>query len=151
MLQAIFPHDFFQRNGFFSAGLEAFQCGEVEGLGAIMTPFCCLFFVLMIAFVLCRKKEVPMPAKTERITTRVPDNIHGLLRRAASLSGATINQFVVQAAVERAKQVVEDENIIRLSNESSQLFFETLETPPAPNDKLLAAARAHRERLNAED
>ncbi len=92
-----------------------------------------------------------MPAKTERITTRVPDNIHGLLRRAASLSGATINQFVVQAAVERAKQVVEDENIIRLSNESSQLFFETLETPPAPNDKLLAAARAHRERLNAED
>jgi uncharacterized protein (DUF1778 family) len=92
-----------------------------------------------------------MAAKTERITTRVPENVHALLERAAGLLGSTMNQFVVQAAVDRAKQVVEDENIIRLSGESTRLFFETLENPPAPAAKLLEAARAHKERLNAAD
>jgi uncharacterized protein (DUF1778 family) len=92
-----------------------------------------------------------MAVKTERITTRVPENVHALLERAAGLLGSTMNQFVVQAAVDRAKQVVEDENIIRLSGESTRLFFETLENPPAPAVKLLEAARAHKERLNAAD
>jgi uncharacterized protein (DUF1778 family) len=95
--------------------------------------------------------EVVMTAKTERITARVPENVRALLERAADLLGATMNQFVVQAAVDRAKQVVEDENIIRLSGESAKLFFETLETPPEPGAKLQAAARAHKERLNGAD
>ncbi|MCD4688092.1 MAG: DUF1778 domain-containing protein [Desulfuromonadaceae bacterium] len=92
-----------------------------------------------------------MAAKTERITARVPENVHALLEKAAGLSGATMNQFVVQAAVDKAKKVVEDENIIRLSGESTRLFFEALEHPPAPTAKLLAAARAHKDRLNAAD
>jgi uncharacterized protein (DUF1778 family) len=126
-----------------------------------MAPFCCLFDAMMITFheqyekslefASGNTKESSMATKTERITARVPENVHALLERAAGLLGATMNQFVVQAAVDRAKQVVEDENIIRLSNESTKLFFETLENPPAPGDKLLAAARAHKERLNAED
>lgn len=92
-----------------------------------------------------------MAAKTERITARVPENVHALLERAAGLLGATMNQFVVQAAVDRARQVVEDESIVRLSGESARLFFETLENPPAPNEKLVAAVRAHKERLHAAD
>jgi len=95
--------------------------------------------------------EVNMLAKTERITTRVPENIHNLLSRAAGLMGATMNQFVLQAAIDRAKQIVEDENIIRLSGDSAALFFEALENPPAPNAKLMAASRFHQEHLNAED
>jgi len=92
-----------------------------------------------------------MVAKTERISVRVPENIHALLSRAAGALGSSMNQFVLQTAIDRAKQVVEDHNIIRLSGESSQLFFEALENPPTPNAKLRAAALAHQTLLNASD
>jgi uncharacterized protein (DUF1778 family) len=90
-----------------------------------------------------------MTLKTERITARVPENVHALLTRASTILGSTVNQFLVQAAIERAKQVVEEENVIRLSGNSTELFFETLDNPPAPNAKLLEAAQAHKEHLNA--
>ena len=89
-----------------------------------------------------------MTLKTERITARVPENVHVLLTRASTILGSTVNQFLVQAAIERAKQVVEAENIIRLSGNSTELFFKTLDNPPVPNVKLLAAAQAHKEYLN---
>jgi len=92
-----------------------------------------------------------MVAKTERISVRVPENIHALLNRAAGALGSSMNQFVLQTAIDRAKQVVEDEQVIRLSTESSQQFFEALENPPAPNAKLRAAALAHRKLLHASD
>jgi len=93
--------------------------------------------------------EAMMVAKTERISVRVPEHVHALLSRAAGALGASMNQFVLQTAIERAKQVVEDENIIRLSHESSQLFFDALENPPEPNDKLKQAALAHQAQMNA--
>jgi len=92
-----------------------------------------------------------MVAKTERISVRVPENIHTLLNRAAGALGSSMNQFVLQTAIDRAKQVVEDENIIRLSGESSQLFFEAMENPPAPNARLRAAVLASQTLLNASD
>ncbi len=92
-----------------------------------------------------------MVAKTERISVRVPENIHALLSRAAGSLGSTMNQFVLQTAIERAREVVEEDYIIRLSGESSRLFFASLENPPAPNDKLRAAAHAHKTLLNASD
>ena len=92
-----------------------------------------------------------MAVKTDRITARVPENVHALLERAAGVLGATLNQFVVQAAIDRAQKVVEDENIIRLSGESTRLFFETLENPPAPNSRLMAAFQTNKDRLNAAD
>lgn len=92
-----------------------------------------------------------MNIKTERITARVPENVHALLTRASAILGSTMNQFLVQAAVERAKQVVEEENIIRLSGEATEIFFKNLETPPAPNAKLMAAVNSHKEHLNVTD
>ena len=92
-----------------------------------------------------------MAIKTERVSVRVPENIHELLSRAAGMLGSSMNQFVLQTAVERAKQVVEDEQLIRLSGESSRVFFEALDNPPAPNAKLRAAALAHQRLLNASD
>jgi uncharacterized protein (DUF1778 family) len=85
--------------------------------------------------------------KTERISARVDEQVYATLTRAAALVGSTVNQFLVQSALERAQAVIEEENIIRLSAESAQRFFDAIENPPAPNEKLLAALRAHRERL----
>jgi uncharacterized protein (DUF1778 family) len=58
-----------------------------------------------------------------------------------------MNQFLVQSALERAQNVIEEQGIIRLSAEASETFFNAIENPPPPNEKLLAAFRAHGERL----
>lgn len=88
-----------------------------------------------------------MAAKTERISARVSGNVYKTLTRAADLVGSTVNQFLVQSALERAQAVIEEQNILRLSSESARMFFDAIENPPAPNEKLKAAFRAHKERL----
>jgi uncharacterized protein (DUF1778 family) len=43
--------------------------------------------------------------------------------------------------------VIEEESIIRLDAETAKRFFAAIENPPEPNEKLLAAFHAHKERL----
>jgi uncharacterized protein (DUF1778 family) len=38
-------------------------------------------------------------AKQDRIGARVPHEVYETLRRAAELTGATVNQFLVQSAI----------------------------------------------------
>jgi uncharacterized protein (DUF1778 family) len=61
--------------------------------------------------------------------------------------GSTLNQFLVQSAFERAQAVIEEESIIYLTGETAKKFFDVIENPPAPNEKLKTAFRTHKERL----
>lgn len=80
-----------------------------------------------------------------RITARVPLNVQELLQQAADLLGATVNQFVVQSALDAAEKVIAKERVIALSNEEAKRFCELLDNPPAPN----AALRNALTRYNA--
>jgi uncharacterized protein (DUF1778 family) len=86
-------------------------------------------------------------AKNERITARISEEVKQLLAQAAELSGATLNQFLVQAALEKAQRMIEQENIIRLSRRNAEWFFNVLENPPKPNAKLLQAVAVHKQGL----
>ena len=88
-----------------------------------------------------------MTAKTERISARVSDEVYQTLHRAAGLVGSTVNQFLVQSALERAQAVIKEENIIYLTGESAKRFFNAIENPPVPNQQLKMGFRTHRERL----
>jgi len=119
-------------------------------IGANVAPTCCHFgAALLILQQISPYTEVDiMAAKVEtRISARVPEHVYETLTRAADLCGATINQFLVQSALDRARTVIEEENIIRLDAEAARRFFDTIENPPAPNEKLLAAFRTHKERF----
>ena len=91
--------------------------------------------------------QAVMP-KNERVTARISDDVKLLLTQAAELSGATLNQFLVQAALEKAQRMIEQENIIRLSMQDSVWFFNAMDNPPKPNAKLLQAVAAHRQGLH---
>ncbi len=43
-----------------------------------------------------------------RVSARVPDHVYHTLIQAADLMGATINQFLVQSAMEKAQKVIEN-------------------------------------------
>ena len=78
-------------------------------------------------------------AKQDRIGARVPHDVYETLCRTAELSGATINQFLVQSALKEAQAVIEREQVIRLSARDWDWMLNLLENPPPPNSKLKAA------------
>ena len=78
-------------------------------------------------------------AKQDRIGARVPHDVYETLCRAAELTGATVNQFLVQSALKEAQAVIEREEVIRLSPRGWSWLLDLIENPPEPNTKLKAA------------
>jgi uncharacterized protein (DUF1778 family) len=78
-------------------------------------------------------------AKQDRIGARVPHEVYETLCRAAELTGATVNQFLVQAALKEAHSVIEREESIRLSARDWNWLLALADKPPKPNDRLQAA------------
>lgn len=84
-------------------------------------------------------------AKQDRIGARVPHDVYETLCRAADLTGATVNQFLVQAALKEAQEVIERQEVIRLSPRDWNWLLDLTENPPKPNAKLAAALKRYRE------
>ena len=87
--------------------------------------------------------------KQERIGARVPPDVYETLNRAAALTGATVNQFLVQSALKEAQAVIEREQTIRLSRRDCELLFDLLEKPPKPNARLSAALKRYQKARKA--
>jgi uncharacterized protein (DUF1778 family) len=82
-------------------------------------------------------------AKQDRIGARVPHEVYETLCRAAELTGATVNQFLVQAALKEAQEVIEREEVIRLSPRDWNWLLDLMDSPPKPNDRLQAALQRY--------
>lgn len=78
-----------------------------------------------------------------RITARVPVQVQETLAMAAEMVGATVNQFVVQTALREAERIIEQERVIRLSQQDAVAFLKALEHPLPPNEKLKTAIQKH--------
>ena len=86
-----------------------------------------------------------------RITTRVPQNVQDTLQHAAELLGATLNQFVVQAALSEARRVIERDRVIHLTSSDAAFLMNLMDKPPAPNTRLRKAFQTYKKRtLDAE-
>lgn len=90
-------------------------------------------------------------AKQDRIGARVPHDVYETLCRAAELSGATVNQFLVQSALKEAHSVIEREEMIRLSSRDWSWLLELLDNPPKPNPKLKAALKRYQKAKQADE
>lgn len=80
-----------------------------------------------------------------RITARVPLAVQEKLRRAAEMVGATVNQFVVQSALERAERIIDQEAAIGLTRRDAAMLVELLDNPPAPNAALKQALERYKQ------
>ncbi|MDR2213537.1 MAG: DUF1778 domain-containing protein [Pseudomonadales bacterium] len=83
-----------------------------------------------------------------RITARVPLAVQQTLEMAANLTGATLNQFVVQTALREAERIIEQERVIRLSTRDTEAFLAALDNPLPPNAALKAALNDYAARRN---
>lgn len=97
------------------------------------------------------KQEAAMLAHTgKRLTTRITDHVQDKLQMAADLVGATMNQFVVQAALEKADKVIESESTIVLTRRESLRLLELIENPPPRNEKFLQAMNRYQGMKNSD-
>ncbi|CAB1262526.1 Uncharacterized protein conserved in bacteria [Vibrio cholerae] len=85
-----------------------------------------------------------MATTLPRITTRVDVDTQDLLSKAAALAGmSSINSFVLNAAIEKAKQVIEREQALKLSQADAVLLMEALDNPAVANAKLKLASERY--------
>ncbi len=69
-----------------------------------------------------------MPTTLHRITTRVDIETQDLLTKATAISGmSSINSFVLSAAIEKAKKVIEREQALKLSQADAMLLMNALD------------------------
>ena len=95
---------------------------------------------------------MPVSKEKERISARVPKHAYQTLVHAADISGATLNQFLLQAALEKAQIIIEKNRTINLSARSAKVFFDAIENPPKPTGKLKKAMKGYKKSFsNASD
>ena len=79
---------------------------------------------------------------SSRMSLRIRAEEKALLLRAVALKHTDLTDFVIRHALRAAKTVIEEADHLHLSERDSLRVMDLLENPPAPNAKLLAAARA---------
>jgi uncharacterized protein (DUF1778 family) len=78
----------------------------------------------------------------KRMSLRVPPEAKARLVHAARLRHTDLTNFVTQAALREADAVIEADERLRLSDQAYRRLLALIENPPAPNARLLAAAKA---------
>ena len=86
-----------------------------------------------------------------RVTARLPASVKDTLQKAADLAGATLNQFIIRAAVKEAQKVINTEQVIHLSLQDADRIFSLIENPPIPNNHLKEAIQRHQAFFSEKD
>lgn len=79
--------------------------------------------------------------ENQRMSLRVHPEDKALLLRAVAYEHTDLTDFVLHHAVKAAKEVIAQAETIKLSERDSLRVLDALENPPAPNSKLLEAAK----------
>ncbi len=81
---------------------------------------------------------------TDRITVKVSHQDWRLLEIGRNLAGAgSLDQFVVTAALEKARVLITAQESLPISREAANVFFDAMLNPPTPNDNLNQAAASY--------
>ena len=88
--------------------------------------------------------------KDTRLVARTSIEIQEIIQRAADYSGTTLSQFLIESAMEKARNVIERTETLRLSMAGADALFAALENPPKANEKLLKAAKRYKDSTNVD-
>lgn len=86
-----------------------------------------------------------------RITARAPQLVVNDLEEAAALVGVSVSQFVIQAATEKARTVIDSYMRISLSRRDAAFVANLLSMPPKPNEALRRAAQRYDQVVSSEN
>ncbi len=92
---------------------------------------------------------MPSPARDDRIELRATREEKRLLAAAAAYERLDLTSFVMRSALPEAREIVNRNERIKLSERDAVRVLDLLENPPKPTPALLAAARRRRARKRA--
>lgn len=82
--------------------------------------------------------------KLTRFEVRITEEQKLLFQRAATLGGhSSLSDFVVSTVQERAKTLVQEGEVLDLSQRDKEIFFDAILNPKGPSDKLRQAAQEY--------
>jgi uncharacterized protein (DUF1778 family) len=85
-----------------------------------------------------------MATTLPRITARIDIDTQKLLFQAAAIVGfSSINSFVLNAAIEKAKKIIEHESSLKLSQRDATMLVNALDAPTTSNLRLQQAAERY--------
>jgi uncharacterized protein (DUF1778 family) len=90
--------------------------------------------------------ESPEKTRNARLEARVSTDQKELFQRAATLTGQTLSEFVIDSTQKAAAKVVQEHDLIRLSREEQIAFVSALLNAPEPGTRLRKAAENYRQK-----
>ena len=85
--------------------------------------------------------------RAERLGFRIDGKTKELIERAANLQSRKLTDFCVSVLADTARRIISEHETILLSENDRQVFFDTLITPPKPNERLIRALEQHKLRI----
>ena len=85
--------------------------------------------------------------KIARLEVRLTQEQKELLLAAAQINGFSLTEFVVASAVEAAKRTIQEQTVLKLSKNDSEVFVNALLNPPEPGEKLRDSAKRYKQRM----
>ena len=76
----------------------------------------------------------------ERLSLRVSPDTKKLIVRAAARQPTNLTDFVISNVLPVAPKIIDAAEHVHLTERDTQMVMALLDNPPAPNEKLLAAA-----------
>ena len=87
--------------------------------------------------------------KDERINLRLKTQAKSVIERAAGLEGKTVSSFILTSALEHAEQTIAEHEVMKLSADDAEAFFNALGSVKA-SDRMKEAFAAHDRRVVSE-
>lgn len=85
--------------------------------------------------------QIPVDTN-DRMSLRIASEDKSLLMRAATLQHTNLTEFVIRHVVSAARKIIDENERLKLTERDSLHVLDLLDNPPAPNEKLMAAAYA---------
>ena len=95
--------------------------------------------------------EKPTVKKQVRFAVRLSEDHKRRIERAAAMTGQTLNSFAAVELLRRSDEILEKEEMRRLSDAARDRFLALLDGDHEPNEALKQAAADYRHRRQAED
>lgn len=76
--------------------------------------------------------------RSERIDLRTNSEVKSLIERAAQLNHTTISAYLLDSALQKAKQDIREMETLRIHDSDREMFFSALANPSEPNAALCA-------------
>lgn len=84
--------------------------------------------------------------RNARLEARVSSDQKDFFQRAASLTGRTLSELVIDSTQEAAMKIVQEHELIRLTREEQAAFVTALLTPSEPGLRLQKAVQSYRQK-----